>query len=211
MCDGNLAMANSLEIDEPALSSCPFCGGEGFLVKRLALKYPLYDIGCRTEDCYGWSCLDEYCEQCSNGYAEKCEAIQAWNTRVSKELSVEEKDIFLTLFRRGDHEKDCHSWVTGEDPIKHCNCGLIDKYKLTAQAIHSHFKPVENDWISVEERLPEVYRIVIVSGGVAVHDGKEWKTVTRTSIPQPIQWEVTHWMPLPEPPKALTSKPMKGE
>lgn len=59
------------------------------------------------------------------------------------------------------------------------------------------------EWIPVKERLPDFYQQVIVHGGIGYlnRDGV-WYTITAIDYPgKPIQWEVTHWIPLPEPPK----------
>lgn len=64
-------------------------------------------------------------------------------------------------------------------------------------------------WRDVEEELPESWsgfasRLVIVHGGVAYYDHRkeQWFTVTAEDYPgQSIDWEVTHWMPLPLPPE----------
>jgi hypothetical protein len=68
-------------------------------------------------------------------------------------------------------------------------------------------------WISVEERLPEDHEVVIVHGGIAYQRKGEWMTLTGERYPgRPIQWQVTHWMPLPpapqinEPPQVLAPK-----
>ena len=55
------------------------------------------------------------------------------------------------------------------------------------------------DWISVDDRLPEKGDLVnIVKGGAVVcgfYDGEWWDINGRRG------GDVTHWMPLPEPPK----------
>ena len=63
-------------------------------------------------------------------------------------------------------------------------------------------------WISVEDELPESWsgfasKLVLVHGGVARYDHRQerWITVTEEAYPgRPIEWEVTHWMPLPQSP-----------
>jgi hypothetical protein len=59
----------------------------------------------------------------------------------------------------------------------------------------------ENQWISVKERFPTCFENVIVHGGMAHYTGDLWITETGASYGRPIQWEVTHWRPLPSPPK----------
>jgi hypothetical protein len=56
------------------------------------------------------------------------------------------------------------------------------------------------EWISVEDRLPKDYQLVIVDGGVARLQGDFWYSYTGSNG-RFITWRVTHWMPLPEPPK----------
>jgi hypothetical protein len=67
-----------------------------------------------------------------------------------------------------------------------------------------------NEWISVEERLPEVWKTVLTFQPTTTDD----KGIIQTCvyIGNPGRWRVawnheflelpvTHWMPLPEPPK----------
>jgi hypothetical protein len=56
-------------------------------------------------------------------------------------------------------------------------------------------------WIPVDEKLPDGF-LCLVPGGVARYAGKGvWITATDTEYPgREIQWEVTHWMRLPDPP-----------
>ena len=59
-----------------------------------------------------------------------------------------------------------------------------------------------NKWISVEEELPRDAKPVIVRGGCGhySHKYKKWFTnMERDRFGEylPIQWEVTHWMPIP--------------
>ena len=74
---------------------------------------------------------------------------------------------------------------------------------------------VEQKWIPVTERLPEDNRPVqvylknyTIQGGYVVHIGSYdtagfWFLRTQPGIASfPVrEWVVTHWMPLPEPPK----------
>jgi len=51
------------------------------------------------------------------------------------------------------------------------------------------------DWISVKDRLPPFY-----DKSVILFDGEE---IFASSLEEPDleDWHITHWMPLPEPPK----------
>jgi len=60
------------------LKSCPYCGDEAKMVKRMN---ELYDIGCVTFDCFNDKCLYANCKQCIDGYEFKEDAIKAWNRR----------------------------------------------------------------------------------------------------------------------------------
>lgn len=63
--------------------------------------------------------------------------------------------------------------------------------------------PAPSAWVSVEERLPEDCKIVIISGGLGYYSYivKRWYTIVHTQMPALIEWEVEYWMPLPSPPE----------
>lgn len=59
------------------------------------------------------------------------------------------------------------------------------------------------EWVSVEDRLPEIGQDVLIWCGwrmTGIWNGKEWTDEQRVS---PV-FHVTHWQPLPPPPKADT-------
>ena len=80
---------------------------------------------------------------------------------------------------------------------------------------HIETAPTVNQWISVAEQLPDNNHPVLVrctnttiGGGHVTHIGscdmkKFWFLRTQPGLASfPVQeWQVTHWMPLPEPPK----------
>lgn len=59
-------------------------------------------------------------------------------------------------------------------------------------------------WISVEDRLPETFESVIVLAKhemlICHHDGDEW-VINYDGEYAGYDYEITHWMPLPESPK----------
>lgn len=62
-------------------------------------------------------------------------------------------------------------------------------------------------WISVEDRMPELNKVVIVEGGIAIHNSDfQWVTMTGHDSGNVIQWTVTHWMPLPSPPESKNNE-----
>ena len=90
-----------------------------------------------------------------------------------------------------------------------CNyeCDQIDNDAL---ALIEHLEAQIPKWISVEERLPEMYEdgsadIVLVTDGQFIHmaayaHGK-WHFAECGEMKEPMFYTVTHWMPLPEPQK----------
>ncbi len=73
--------------------------------------------------------------------------------------------------------------------------------KAEAELAESKKKLAEREWISVEQELPPSADMVIVPGGIARYYAKQggWYSYTACEG-RPIQWDVTHWMPLPVPP-----------
>ena len=66
------------------------------------------------------------------------------------------------------------------------------------------------EWISVKDRLPEDSNdgfadAVIVTDGFVQHMayfiGGEWRFAESGEIKEPMWYRITHWMPLPNPPK----------
>ena len=80
----------------------------------------------------------------------------------------------------------------------------VDAYDMAISALRE-----QSQWISVKERLPETYTNVIVLHENG-HTGIEWRYKhspcykTANFLFDPLYGEVTHWMPLPEPPKEDT-------
>ena len=66
------------------------------------------------------------------------------------------------------------------------------------------------EWISVDDRLPEYSNdrfadSVLVTDGFVQHMayfvGGEWRFAESGEIKEPMWYRITHWMPLPQPPK----------
>lgn len=62
-----------------------------------------------------------------------------------------------------------------------------------------------NDWIKCSDRLPFNGQTVLVSGGTAQLKNGVWYTgMEEPLFRRPIEWTVTHWMPLPMAPNDET-------
>jgi hypothetical protein len=85
-----------------------------------------------------------------------------------------------------------------------CN-GRIDFYRTAEILYTAGYR--KHEWISVEERLPESHDTILYSDGESVDACYflDDHFVTLDTYEADTIYGVTHWMPLPEPPK------MKGE
>lgn len=92
----------------------------------------------------------------------------------------------------------CVNWYTEEvEPnLWRERCAAID----AADAIEQLSKP---RWIPVTERLPEIRKVVLITDGIDVGTGWMNQGWWNTSFADIQRDAVTHWMPLPEPPKEV--------
>lgn len=79
-----------------------------------------------------------------------------------------------------------------------------EKIARIADHLIAHGVTVQ-EWISVKDRLPEnICPVLVALDGISIafngwyHDGKWWTVGAGT---RPFTQKVTHWMPLPQPPK----------
>jgi len=80
----------------------------------------------------------------------------------------------------------------------------MNKYiqELSDEIIYLNLKlKAANKWISVEDSLPLDHQPVIVTGGFGFRRLGIWYTYLEHdgNSHLPIQWEVKHWMPIPNP------------
>ena len=61
-------------------------------------------------------------------------------------------------------------------------------------------------WWKAKDKLPPVNRIVLVRGGVALHEGTVWRTQTAEDSGREIQWPVVWWANVPETPTCLVDQ-----
>jgi hypothetical protein len=133
-------------------------------------------------------------------------------------------DELITKIRRCATDP-MHCLSCGEDKDGRCFARLM---KQAADAIEERMRDLDSmneacialygalpRWIPVTERLPEAWRRVIVcakhDGGLSVWDsarwsGKRWEKEMEVCYDYWVEIDepVTHWMPLPEPPKEET-------
>ena len=120
-------------------------------------------------------------------------------TKVASFSLAVDRDFVVLACKRETDFIDCVAWRgTGESAAEY-----FTKGQMAAEVA------VERDWISVEDRLPEVWRndetaelvnYMIYSPDFGVDIGNYHATAKKwlcTGLP----CTVTHWMPLPEPPE----------
>ena len=91
-------------------------------------------------------------------------------------------------------------------PYEYCGDDCQNLCGCAADAIEELLAAVPK-WISAEERLPEAHHSVLCycpqnnCTYTAVWNGKAW--IHFGASIEPVFYPVTHWMPLPEPPKEV--------
>lgn len=90
------------------------------------------------------------------------------------------------------HLQTCEIKKNGGNCYKYCKA-----YIYAFRAINAGYRK-QSEWISVEERLPEQHKevLVVCLGNV----GTDF-IATNGRWYEHDHWFITHWMPLPEPPK----------
>lgn len=98
-----------------------------------------------------------------------------------------------------------------ELPLKECEVTIMHEAALPLIGYIEHLEAAQPKWISVEERMPEPFVSVIVHmpqetpcptvhEGYRTNDGRWYSAHFVREFD-----EITHWMPLPEPPKEDTN------
>jgi hypothetical protein len=102
---------------------------------------------------------------------------------------------------------------TAEDILNGCYLAVMFAERLYLAGYRK-----QSGWISVEERLPERMKPVLVLATsrreddgfdvlIAYHDRGEWEERSVHGDGGTVYAHVTHWMPLPEPPKGEKHDP----
>ena len=83
------------------------------------------------------------------------------------------------------------------------SCDVDQEYAFAYNGFLAGYQAAKDQWISVNERLPEIGAPCLVTCHeerytIAEYDGIKWTTLNSIAYYHPI---VTHWHSLPEPPK----------
>lgn len=91
--------------------------------------------------------------------------------------------------------------VCKEYPCRNCQYRGVDcTYKARANHLIANGVTIQK-WIPVSERLPEPFEIVIVYDKNEKYVSEAYMTKHKEWVGIHMKSTVTHWMPLPEPPK----------
>ena len=96
-------------------------------------------------------------------------------------------------------------WIEKEEVLKQIDCWFTTGEYKYSNATHylnkriSSIKPKESDWISVKDKMPPEDEAVLAWNKegfpmIDVWSGKMWGYAWTVD-------EISHWMPLPNPPK----------
>ena len=96
--------------------------------------------------------------------------------------------------------------------LNRCDCptSAWEKYFAPPTKEKTNADVTAQEWISVKDRLPEYSNdgfadAVLVTDGFVQHMayfvGGEWRFAESGEIKEPMWYRITHWMPLPQPPK----------
>lgn len=70
--------------------------------------------------------------------------------------------------------------------------GYVEREVRAALAASSGWQPIET--------APRDGTPILIPGGMAIWSNGGWQSITGIAYPgRPIEWPVTHWMPLPTP------------
>jgi uncharacterized phage protein (TIGR01671 family) len=152
-----------------------------------------------------------------NKYAVKAETVSEFSGLTDKNgKKIFEGDILKTIIGNGvvNYVAGCFCvrYSGGNNPAIDIvmndadvevigNIHLPDGYSFAV--LHNYNKEFKSQWIPVTERLPEDYEIVLCYDGSHVEPstffGGEFYDME--SYDSHVLFGITHWMPLPEPPK----------
>ena len=125
-------------------------------------------------------------------------------SRKPEKPDVEEKPDFYGIGSEYSsslniNDAQLRSYAT-RDYIEGCN-KIWNDYVIPLKSELSEARQIEgeNQWISVDDKMPEPFAVVMVSGGIGLYTGAHWNSLTCIEWPGlPIAWTVTHWMPIPK-------------
>ena len=117
---------------------------------------------------------------------------------------MNDKDKYVNI---ADLKARLRYWCRSRGASKQMQESLMETIKripYTIRADISETLEIENGWIPCSERLPSEFNYVLCSGrdgiGVLRYIGSKW--LDENAIAYSTN-EITHWMPLPEPPEEV--------
>lgn len=97
----------------------------------------------------------------------------------------------------------------GDRPI--CQCHTVLDGKRIVEAVNGTARAArEREWIPISEQMPELARKVIIYRDGSVCEG-EYQGKFGWHVWATWRQDVTHWMPLPDPPEAALSETQPQE
>lgn len=94
--------------------------------------------------------------------------------------------------------------LTQGDTVEDCREMLKDALRAWIESIQEDLRDARSPWISVKERLPENGSVLVTDGGrvwVARYTGCGLFYAKGFHDENLYYFNITHWMPIPEPPK----------
>lgn len=170
------------------LKPCPICYKEAYYYEDDE-NYPFQN----TIMCVS-------CTLMTDGYKTKKEAYSAWNTR-QPNPEIEQLKAELARYQSFEQAK----------------FAIVEYYKREIDRLRKENAELkarlESSWISVEDRLPDNNSVVVIwctqygqFPFVCLYDDNEWDMATLS--PGNIDpSKITHWLPLPEPPRDAIINP----
>lgn len=115
---------------------------------------------------------------------------------------IDEKKLIDDLIHNDGIKFDVRFDVSSPEALGNSVQQLVDKLKDGVVNLINAQPKVGSGWIPVYERLPEPFELVYVYVPTEQRVTDAYLTRHKEWVGVRMNREVTHWMPMPEPPKA---------